>query len=62
VITIIVTFTMTIISIIKNVINTITFSITMELRTGEAAVEKLKARFEVQARGDGEVLMCDVYD
>ena len=35
--------------------NHITFSITMELRTGEAAVDKLKARFEVQARGDGEV-------
>ena len=33
----------------------ITFSITMELRAGEAAVDKLKARFEVQARADGEV-------
>jgi hypothetical protein len=29
----------------------------MELRAGEAAVEKLKARFEVQARGDREVLI-----
>jgi hypothetical protein len=27
----------------------------MELRSGESAVEKLKARFEVLARGDGEV-------
>lgn len=45
-----------------NHIVNITFSITMELRAGEAAVDKLKARFEVQARGDGEVLMRDVYD
>ena len=32
----------------------------MELRAGEATVEKLKSRFEVLAKGDGEVLYCRV--
>ena len=32
------------------------FRVTMELRAGEATVEKLKSRFEVLAKGDGEVL------